>query len=135
MPPRTIPLRPESWSSDSLKCIASSKVIWGGRVGTSVGHRFDNHRTLGCKGLVPRGSDLLGLIHADTRKAQHLSVAGELEIRHILTRLELRRLPESVAIMPRRIFRSRANQFAELPLSDVRMQFSGRRGESSQNTR
>src|SRR5271165_5642405 len=33
--PRTIPLRPESWSSDSLKCIASSKVIWGGRVGTS----------------------------------------------------------------------------------------------------
>src|SRR5271166_6737187 len=90
MPPRTIPLRPESWSSDSLKCIASSKVIWGGRVGTSVGHRFDNHRTLGCKGLVPRGSDLLGLIHADTRKAQHLSVAGELEIRHILARLELR---------------------------------------------
>src|SRR5271166_5209166 len=90
MPPRTIPLRPESWSSDSLKCIASSKVIWGGRVGTSVGHRFDNHRTLGCKGLVPRGSDLLRLIHADTRKAQHLSVAGELEIRHILARLELR---------------------------------------------
>src|SRR5207248_4487699 len=37
--------------------------------------------------------------------------------------------------MPRRILRSRANQFAADPESQVRMQFSGRRGDSSQNTR
>ncbi len=37
--------------------------------------------------------------------------------------------------MPRRIFKSRANQFAALPLSAERMQRSGSRGESSQKTR
>ena len=37
--------------------------------------------------------------------------------------------------MPRRIFRSRANQFAAEPGSQARMQFSGSRGDSSQNTR
>jgi hypothetical protein len=37
--------------------------------------------------------------------------------------------------MPRRILRSRAYQFAVEPESAVRMQFSGRRGDNSQNTR
>src|SRR5690348_17750511 len=43
--------------------------------------------------------------------------------------------PESEAIMPSRIFRSRAYQLAEEPESDERMQLSGSRDESSQNTR
>src|SRR6185437_15726284 len=42
--------------------------------------------------------------------------------------------PESEAIMPWRILRSREYQLAEEPESQVRMQLSGRRGESSQNT-
>ncbi len=37
--------------------------------------------------------------------------------------------------MPRRNFRSRPYQLATEPLSAVTMQFSGRRGDSSQNTR
>ena len=45
------------------------------------------------------------------------------------------RFPERLAIIPRRIFKSRANQFAVLPLSEERMQFSGSLGESSQKTR
>src|SRR5256885_4350067 len=43
--------------------------------------------------------------------------------------------PECEAIMPRRIFRSRAYQLVPDPESLVRMQRSGRRGDSSQNTR
>ena len=45
------------------------------------------------------------------------------------------RFPERLSIIPRRIFKSRANQFAALPLSEERMQFSGSLGESSQKTR
>src|SRR5215831_6897398 len=45
------------------------------------------------------------------------------------------RLPDNEAFMPLRIFRSRANQLAEEPESEVKMQSSGRRDESSQNTR
>ena len=45
------------------------------------------------------------------------------------------RLPESVAIMPRRSFRSLANQLAAEPESLVRIAPSGSLGESSQNTR
>jgi hypothetical protein len=45
------------------------------------------------------------------------------------------RFPESDAIIPERIFTSRANQLAEEPESQVRMARSGTRGESSQNTR
>src|SRR5450756_838663 len=43
--------------------------------------------------------------------------------------------PESDAIMPGRIFRSRAYQLAHEPESHVRMQRSGKRGDSSQHTR
>src|SRR3546814_10199787 len=37
--------------------------------------------------------------------------------------------------MPRRSFRYRAYQFAAEPESDAMMQFSGKRGDSSENTR
>mgnify|MGYP003624072980 CR=1 FL=1 len=43
--------------------------------------------------------------------------------------------PETDAIMPRRIFTSRAYQFVPDPVSQAIMHFSGRRGESSQKTR
>src|SRR6266702_7508185 len=43
--------------------------------------------------------------------------------------------PDSDAIMPRRIFRSRAYQFAQDPESLVRITRSGSRGDSSQATR
>src|SRR5690348_2712975 len=45
------------------------------------------------------------------------------------------RPPDKDAIMPRLSLRSRANQFAEEPESPARMQLSGSRDESSQNTR
>src|SRR5215471_5222678 len=45
------------------------------------------------------------------------------------------RLPDKEAIIPLLIFRSRANQLAAEPESEVRMQESGNRGESSQKTR
>src|SRR4051794_10906584 len=45
------------------------------------------------------------------------------------------RLPESVPIMPSRIFTSRAYQFAADPESAERMARSGSRDDSSQNTR
>ena len=44
-------------------------------------------------------------------------------------------IPGKEAIMPRLIFKLRANQFADEPESELREQFSGRRGESSQKTR
>src|SRR5207247_10922728 len=47
----------------------------------------------------------------------------------------LARLPEPLAIIPRRTFKSRAYQLAAVPLSADRMQLSGRRGLSSQKTR
>src|ERR1700761_1320570 len=43
--------------------------------------------------------------------------------------------PDNDAIMPRRIFRSRAYQFAHEPESLVRMTLSGRRGDSSVKAR
>src|ERR1700753_3762756 len=45
------------------------------------------------------------------------------------------RPPESEHIMPRRIFRSRAYQFAHEPESLVRITSSGKRDDSSVNTR
>src|SRR6266545_362583 len=45
------------------------------------------------------------------------------------------RVPESDASIPLRTLTSRANQFAAEPESEVRMQLSGSREESSQNTR
>src|SRR3954454_1187107 len=45
------------------------------------------------------------------------------------------RPPESEAIMPRRIFRSRAYQLAQEPEALVRMTLSGSRGDSSHVTR
>src|SRR5207248_11319828 len=45
------------------------------------------------------------------------------------------RFPESDAIIPRRIFKSRANQFAAEPESATIMQLSGKRGDNSQKTR
>ena len=45
------------------------------------------------------------------------------------------RLPDSEAIIPRLSLRSRANQLAAEPESEVRMQSFGRRGLSSQKTR
>src|SRR5437763_14423307 len=45
------------------------------------------------------------------------------------------RLPESDAIMPRRTFKSRANQFAAEPESATIMQLSGSRRDNSQKTR
>src|SRR4051812_1960635 len=45
------------------------------------------------------------------------------------------RVPDSDAIMPGRIFRSRANQVAAEPESELMMQLFGRRGDNSQKTR
>src|SRR6185437_4644108 len=44
------------------------------------------------------------------------------------------RLPESEALIPLRIFISRANQSAEVPESEDKMQLSGNSFDSSQNT-
>ena len=53
----------------------------------------------------------------------------------MLTYVDGRFVPDSEAIMPRRIFRSLAYQLAADPESQVRMQLSGSREESSQKTR
>ena len=53
--PRTIPLRPgimEQRLAEIHRLIESD--MWRQRRHFRVGHRFDDHRPLGCKGLVPR---------------------------------------------------------------------------------
>src|ERR1700748_3966502 len=45
------------------------------------------------------------------------------------------KVPESVAFIPSRIFRLRANQLAEEPESAVMIQLSGNFGDNSENTR
>src|SRR5438132_1001846 len=85
-----------------------------------IGQRVDNHRTIRFESILLRSPNFIWAFQADALHPQHLIVA---------------RLPESADIMARRIVISRAYELADDPESVVKIPLSGRRGDSSQNTR